>query len=308
MSNTKKILITAAAGKTGTPIVQQLLERGLPVRAMVRRLDERSERLESLGAEVVVGDLHDLQSMRKAMEGVSRVYFCYPPELPQLLLAASNVAVAAKDAGVRGLVNLSQITAREDAPSPLSRSHWLSEQLFDWADVGAVHLRATFFAEMLTLLGAGTIATEGRLYLPYGDEKHAPVTAADIARVASAVLADPAPHAGQRYVLTGPRSLSIAEMAETIGREIGKEVTYVDLPVDAWQSVLTEQVGLPAYLAGHLAHVAQDHQDGVFNAVTDDVARIGGRAPQSVEDFARETRELFVSGDVQAVPLAAPAA
>ncbi len=50
------ILVTGATGKTGSPVVEQLIERGYPVRALVHRLDERSERLRELGAEVVQGD------------------------------------------------------------------------------------------------------------------------------------------------------------------------------------------------------------------------------------------------------------
>ena len=69
------ILVTGAAGKTGAAVVEQMLDHGFPVRALVRRLDNRSARLESLGAEVVVGDLHDLKSMRAAMNKVKRVYF-----------------------------------------------------------------------------------------------------------------------------------------------------------------------------------------------------------------------------------------
>ena len=73
------ILVTGATGKTGAPVVQQLLERGYHVRALVHRIDDRSQRLSELGADVVVGDFHDLHSVRKAMKGVGRVYFCYPP-------------------------------------------------------------------------------------------------------------------------------------------------------------------------------------------------------------------------------------
>ena len=110
--------------------------------------------------------------------------------------ATTIVAVAARDAGVDALVNMSQISAREDSKSPLARQHWLSEKILDWADIGAVHVRPTFFAENLVIMGAATIAAEGKLYLPYGTEKHAPVAAADIARVVSGILADPTLHVG----------------------------------------------------------------------------------------------------------------
>ncbi len=74
------ILVTGSTGKTGTPVVRLLRERGHPIRALVRRLDERAGRLKELGAETVVGDYHDLSSIRDAMKGVRRVYFCYPPQ------------------------------------------------------------------------------------------------------------------------------------------------------------------------------------------------------------------------------------
>ena len=60
-------------------MVEQLLERGYPVLAMVRRIDERSDHLVKLGAEIAVGDFHDLKSLREIMQGVKRIYFCYPP-------------------------------------------------------------------------------------------------------------------------------------------------------------------------------------------------------------------------------------
>ena len=123
-TNKPLILVTGSTGKTAMPVVEQLLERGYPVRALVHSIDGRSQRLGSLGAEVVQGDLLDLASVRAAMKGVKRLYFVYPP-FDQLLEATTNVAVAARDEGVEAVVNMSQISAREHAPSPLSRQNWL---------------------------------------------------------------------------------------------------------------------------------------------------------------------------------------
>ncbi len=287
------ILVTGATGKTGANVVEQLIERGFPVRALARRRDDRSERLQEFGAEVVLGDFLDLQSIRSAMKGAGRVYFCYPPQGDRLVDATTNVAVAARDEGVEALVNMSQISAREDSESPLARHHWLSENIFDWADVGAVHIRPTFFAEDLFIFGGQSIAKEGKLYIPYGKERHAPVAAADIARVVVGILADPTMHVGERYVVTGPKNMTIAEMAEVLSNELRRPIEYVDLPNEAWGQVLSEQVGLPEFLVTHLKAVADDHKNGVFSAQTDVVKRIGGRDPQSLEDFAREHRESF---------------
>lgn len=112
------ILVTGSTGKTGTPVVEQLLKDNYPVRAFAHRLDERSQRLSELGAEVVAGDFVDLRSVRKAMKGVKRVYFCYPPQGDRLLEAATNLAIAARNEGIRGLVNMSQVLAREPRQEP----------------------------------------------------------------------------------------------------------------------------------------------------------------------------------------------
>jgi len=287
------ILVTGAAGKTGGAVVGQMLERGFPVRAMVRRRDERSARLETLGAEVIVGDLHDSRSMHSAMQNVKRVYFVYPPQGKLLVEATTIAAVAARDAGVEALVNMSQISAREHADSPLSRQHWLSENILDWADIGAVHLRPTFFAENLLMFGASTIVSPGKLYLPYGEEKHAPVAAADIARVVTGILADPVLHVGERYVVTGPRNLSGKEMAGVLSQELGKAVEFVDLPVEAWGEVLAGVDGMSDSLVTHLKAVAVDHQNGIFRGETDVVERIGGQSPQTLGAFIREHRRAF---------------
>ncbi len=291
------ILVTGATGKTGVNVVEQLVERGFPVRALARSRDDRTDRLEKLGAEIVLGDFLNLRSIRSAMKGAGRVFFCYPPQGDRLVEATTNVAVSARDEGVEALVNLSQISARQDSESPLARHHWLSENIFDWADIGAVHIRPTFFAEMLYILGGQTIPAEGKLYLAYGTERHAPVAAADIARVAVGILADPTLHVGERYVVTGPKNMTIAEMAEVLSNELGRPVEYVDLPNEAWGQILSEQVGLPEVLVTHLRAVADDHKNGVFSAQTDIVERIGGQPAQSVEDFVRSHRDMF-TGEV----------
>ena len=288
-----RILVTGAAGKTGSAVVKQMLDRGFPVRALVRRKDKRSALLESLGADVVVGDLLDLDAVRAAVAGVRRIYFVYPPQGELLVEATTIIAVAARAAGVETLVNMSQISAREDSKSPLARQHWLSEHILDWADIGAVHIRPTFFAENLIIMGAEMVASEGKLYLPYGAEKHAPVAAADIARVVSGILAHPADHVGERYVVTGPRNLSLTEMAGVMSQELGKPVDYVDLPVEAWGEVLSRVEGMTDSLVAHLKAVAVDHQNGIFRGETNVVERIGGQPPQALDAFIREHRKLF---------------
>src|ERR1700722_10617595 len=106
-----KFLITGATGDTGGYTVRQLLEKSHAVRVLAHRPDERSEQLRKAGAEVVFGDLLDFDSLRAALSGVQRAYFCYPIS-PGLVQATAQFAQAAKEAGVEVIVNMLQISAR----------------------------------------------------------------------------------------------------------------------------------------------------------------------------------------------------
>ena len=90
--------------------------------------------------------------------------------------------------------------------------------------------------------------------------------------------------------------MKVAEMAEVLSAELGKPIEYVNLPIEQWRKILVEKAGFSDFLATHLAAVAQDHQDGVFSAETDVVERIGGKAPQSLEDFVRTHMAEFTGG------------
>lgn len=147
-------LVTGAAGgrqgKTGRHLPELRLARGVPVRAFVHRIDERSHHLQALGAGVFAGDLRDVRSVQRAMQGVSSVYFAYPVQDGLLDATTAAMAVAALDAGVSRVVNLVMLRSTPDAPTPRMRQNYLSEQVFDWAGVGPVHVRAAVFYENLT--------------------------------------------------------------------------------------------------------------------------------------------------------------
>ena len=105
MDTRTPILVTAAAGQTGEHAVRQLLEKGYLVRALVHRRDKRADRLASLGAEVVVGDFHDLGSLRDAMAGVKRASFIYP-WVDHLLEATTNFALIVREEDFEVTVNM----------------------------------------------------------------------------------------------------------------------------------------------------------------------------------------------------------
>jgi NAD(P)H dehydrogenase (quinone) len=277
------LLVTGAAGKTGGYAAKLLLEHGHHVRALVHRFDDRAAALRDSGAEVIVGDLLDIDAVRAAADGVRAAYFVYPIK-PGLLEATTTFAEAAEDAGVGAIVNMSQISARRGAASDAARIHWLGERILDWSPIAATHLRPTYFAEWFTIFGTKGIREEGVLRLPFGNGRHAPITAEDQGRVIAAILENPEEHAGQVYPLFGAVEMNHYQIADAISEVLGRPVRYEPTEIPAWIESI-KALGFPDFLAQHLSNVAVDYQNGIFAGNNDLVERIGGKKPTTVQDF-----------------------
>ena len=238
----KPILVTGAAGAVGgigRNLTEFLLARGHKVRALVRRDDARAEALRRLGAEVVQGDLTDLASMHRAIEGCGRIYFGMSVSAAYLE-ATINIATVARHHGVEAFVNMSQMTVTqmsisETTDSPQHKLHWLAEQALSWSGLPVVTVRPTVFLEgFFLMLAAAGVRASDELALPMGAGKTSPISAVDVARAVAVILDDPGPHIGQIYDLTGPefcrskplcaRLLRNARQAHPIPRRLARGV------------------------------------------------------------------------------------
>ena len=309
----RTFLVTGATGDTGGATAEQMLARGHHVRALAHRQDDRAKRLQGLGAEVVFGDFLNLDDVRAALLGVEGAYFCYPIR-PAIIQATAIFAQAAKEAGVECVVNMSQISAREDAKSHAAQDHWLAERVFDWSGLTVAHLRPTYFAEWL--LNLAPMIRAGLLHVPFGSGRHAPIAAEDQARVIVGILEDPASHRGKIYPLYGPVEFTHKEIAQVLSRVLGKDVQYKQVSLETMLQILTSGGQKPpaehsarglygefeqkpegrtgeSFLIQHLREVAIDHQNGVFAGTNDVVKKIGGRQPTTLEEFITKHRKAF---------------
>ncbi|MGI8329263.1 NAD(P)H-binding protein [Actinomadura scrupuli] len=282
------VLVTGAAGgrqgSTGRHVVRMLLERGQAVRAFVRTDDARAAELRAAGAEVVVGDLREITSVIPAVRGVRRAFFTYPVT-DGMLDAAAVFAAAARHEGLERVVEVSQLAADPYAGTPHMRRHWVAEQLFDRAGVGAVHLRAAVFFENLAVLVRAGGGHE--LALPLGSpETVLPLIAGtDVARVAAGLLTGPGGAADPICLLTG-EVMTIGEAAAAFG----DGVSYLDRDPREWERTATGLYRDPTAVE-HLSHlwelfrtIGSGHH---LYQVTEAIQQIGGRPPQTLREFAR---------------------
>src|SRR5258708_14118796 len=222
----KKVLITGATGATGGNAIKRLLELKVPVRALVHKVDERSEKLSSQGVEIVVGDLSDFEAVSEALRGITAAYFVFPVKVTGILEDTAFFAQAALEQGVGAIVNMSQISARRIAKSHAAQNHWIAERLLDRSGIPVTHLRPTFFAEWLTYLSE-SIREKNMFPLPFGDARYAPIAAEDQGRSSAAILNDSAEHAGKIYPLYGPKELTQYYVADFFSQVFGSKNTYV---------------------------------------------------------------------------------
>jgi uncharacterized protein YbjT (DUF2867 family) len=288
------ILVTGAAGAVGSigrNLTQMLLAKGHKVRALVRREDERAEALRQLGAEVTHGDLTDLTSMHRAIEGCRRIYFGMSVSA-DYLAATVNTAAVARHHGVEAFVNMSQMTVTQmsitqSTDSPQHKLHWLAEQALSWSGLPVVTVRPTVFLEgFFLLLAAPRVREADELALPMGGGKTSPISAVDVARAVSVILDDPAPHIGRIYNLTGLESADLDYYAHEFSKALGRTIRYRDVTLSGWSERLLE-AGMPPHTVKHLSVMTELNRQGRYDRMTDDLFQLTGQKPIGMYDFVK---------------------
>ncbi|ACU60175.1 NmrA family NAD(P)-binding protein [Chitinophaga pinensis] len=291
MNKQFKVLVTGATGKSGGSAVEELLRLGFPVRALVHSQDERSEKLAARGVEIVVGDLLRFDDMSAAMKGIDTAYFCFPVLTPGVLPATAYFAQAAREAGLKGIVNMSQVSARRNAKSNAAQDHWLGERLLDMSGVPVTHLRPTFFDDWFLYIRED-IRQNNIIKLPFGKGRWAPVDSDDLGRVVAAILVNPGEYAGKTLNLYGPEEYDVFEMSEILSDVLGRKITYDPVSIQEFTKADAEK-GAHTHFTQHVTHVAQDCLDGIFAGTNDNVASITGQKPTTLAEFFARTRAAF---------------
>jgi uncharacterized protein YbjT (DUF2867 family) len=301
----QSILVTGAAGgqqgSTGRVIAKLLLAQGLPVRAFVHRLDARSDELRQLGAEIIEGDLLNPASVQAAMKEVKRAYFTYPVT-DGLLEAVTIFATTAREAALELVVNNSQFQGTSDdpafrdlryAPSFRNLQHRLADRIFDWAQVGAVHIQAPPYYENVRALVSRSVAEQNAAFLPWGDgDAVIPLAGAeDVARVAASLLGGSNGPSEKVYPLVS-ETPTVREIVETLGKAIGRQIRYVPITDEQWAEAVKERIN--PHALDHLTHLWQYFRNSKEpRRPTVEIREITGRNPQTLEEFFRVNAKSF---------------
>jgi uncharacterized protein YbjT (DUF2867 family) len=236
------ILVIGATGRhagTGAVVVERLLSRGRPVRALVHTEDDRADTLRRRGATTVVGDLHDRASLVAAVDGVSAVYFAYPIAAG-VIPAAANVASVLVGAGSSAhVVVMSMAVSSPDSPSRLGQAQAVAEEIFIWAGLNPTVLRfGGLFHENVLILHEATIRENGLIANSFGAGPAPWIGGADAAEITVGHLLAPRPASAEISYPPPAEAIDHAEVARIIAAETGRPVRYEHISAAMWRKEL----------------------------------------------------------------------
>lgn len=286
-----RILVTGASGTIGRPLVQRLQAAGADFAVMSSRAGGGASGAPGAPAVAAVqGDFADRASLERAFAGVHTLFLLLPL-VPHKLELAANAVAAARAAGVRHIVRSSGAGADPASPVALARLQGQIDALVAGSGIAHTFLRPNGFMQNWVTFSAAQVRA-GTVHAPHGQGAQSLVDARDIADAAAAVLLDPAPHAGRAYTLTGAEALTDAEQLAVIGRAIGRELRYVDVPEAAAEQGLRE-AGLPPVMVEWFMSLNHVIKQGWAAGLSDDVQRLTGHAPRRFADFVAENRAAW---------------
>jgi uncharacterized protein YbjT (DUF2867 family) len=244
MSNSLSVLVCGATGKQGGTLARRLLEKGHSVRAFVRRPDSSAAKeLERLGAELAEGDFEDPTTIRNAARGMDAVFVVATPfeaGMDTEIRHGTAAADAAKDAGVSHLVYSSVAGADQDTGIPHFDSKREVEKHIEGLGVPYTIVAPVYFMENLLAPWTLPELEEGRLPMALPASRPLQqITLSDIAGFAAVVLENREEFVGRRVDIASDE-LTGEEVAEILTRATGREIEYVELPLEQVRETMGE--------------------------------------------------------------------
>jgi uncharacterized protein YbjT (DUF2867 family) len=278
-----KILVTGGTGRVGSEVVKELQKRKADIRFLVRK----NEAPTPAGVEAVIGDLLDPVSVKKAMDGVDKLYLLnavLPDELTQGLIAYD----LAKKLKLRHVVYHSVFRVEHFKDVPHFASKLAIESALREFDVPFTIIRPNYFMQNDTTLKDALTKT-GIYPMPLGPAGISAVDIRDIAEAAAIALTSDG-HFGKTYNLNGPEVLSGPKIASIWSGLLGKEIRYPGDDMDAFEEQMRKTA--PSWSAFDIRMMFQGYLERGFIAEDGDLATLTnllGHVPRRYEDFARET-------------------
>jgi uncharacterized protein YbjT (DUF2867 family) len=279
-----KILVTGSTGNVGSRLVKLLSSAGHSVRAFARKGETAKF---DKGVEVAEGDFMDKESLRRAMDGVSKMYLLSAGH--ELSQHEANAIDAAKDARL-DLVVKHSVSGAQYKASDFPRWHRAGEERLEASGLPYVFLRPASF-DSNAIYWASTIKSHDTVYGALGETALPVIDPQDIAEAGAKVLTTPG-HAGKAYELSGPESLTTAQQVDALGSVLGRPLKYVNVPDDAARKSMND-MGMPGPYVDAMIGLIQLLRSFGRIEPTQDVQKVTGRPARTFRQWAETNAGAF---------------
>ena len=275
-----RILIVGASGTVGSELSRVLSAQGETVLKATSRAPA--------GADQVQLDLLNPAGLQAAFSGVDRAFFLVPPGHVNQDVLLAPLIDEAKARGLKKVVLMSAMGANADENAPLRKA----ERRLEASGLAWNVIRTNWFMQNFNTFWLHGIQTAGQIFLPVGAAKGSFIDARDIAAVAARLLTSDT-FANRDFDLTGPRALDHTEVAAILTQATGKAIGYTEITPDAMRQGLLG-AGLPPAYAEFLLVILGYFKAGYAERTTEAVLQISGRAPRTIEQYAKDYRASWV--------------
>ena len=283
------ILLTGATGNIGTELVKLLAANGVSLRVISR--DERKVAQLDSRIERIIGDLHEVAVVQRALQGIDKL-FMIPVLLDPDHDADRLLINEARRAGVGHIVLVSSGAVRLGAKNPIGALHREKEVFIQETGIPWTFLRPGGFMSNALRFWADTIKSQAKVFNPTGDGKTAPISPYDIAAVAAVALTNTG-HEGKLYDLTGPELLSTPDQVRILSKVVGKPIQCIDIPIEVAAERMSSN-GVPEPLVESLSHLWMLVRQNEYPFQTNEVERLTGKPAQTFETWCHEHRSAFL--------------
>jgi uncharacterized protein YbjT (DUF2867 family) len=281
-----KILVTGATGNTCSILIPALISAGHEVRAFVRN-QEKAQSLKNAGAEIYVGDLDRGDTIDGALVDIEKVYLC-TWNGPTASAQGNNIVNAIKRAGTKpyivrhsaygtdGSRLIQQINEVDNA---------IQESGAPWTSI-----KPTFFMQNM-MMASKSIQNGGNFYWDWADGKAGMIDIRDVADSAFGALTGKAEQ-GKEYILTGPDSISMHDVADSFAKVLDKEINYVAVPHEASKESMMG-MGIPEFIVDGYVELSQGFAQDFADTTNGNVEALSGHAARSIDDFTKDFKGYF---------------
>jgi uncharacterized protein YbjT (DUF2867 family) len=275
--SSNQILVTAATGNVGAPLVKALQRKDMPFTAATRDAERaRSQLGEPLST--VYFDYEDASSFGDALSGNDLLFLCGPSATPN----AADLMMPMVDEAVKYDINHIVFIA----------SHPNVGDAIKDSGIDYTFIKANFFMQNFELYQTEEIRDRHRIFLPCGKGKASFIHCRDIGEVAAEILAEPAAYQQKTVEITGPASIDLYEAADVFSEVLGRGIEYEEPDDETYRKDRKERGYADEYIEAMISVFGKIKTD-YATATSPAVEQILGRKPLPLKTYAEEEKALF---------------